>query len=78
MAQYKNYAYLKLSIDSAFDAKHAPGSEAPHPGIYRCTACNDEIAIAKGNTLPPQNHNQHDPKAGKIEWQLIVRAVSQK
>lgn len=72
MALFKYPLNLQVSIDSGFDEKYAPGHIAPHPGIYRCTSCGDEIAIAGGNVLPPQNHRQHDPESGDIEWQLIV------
>ncbi|MDD5716239.1 MAG: hypothetical protein PHW64_00420 [Sulfuricurvum sp.] len=78
MAQYKNGSYLNKSDNAAYDTKHAPGSEAPNAGIYRCVACGDEIGIAKGHKLPPQNHHQHAPGAGKIEWQLIVFAQQKK
>jgi hypothetical protein len=78
MALYKNGDNLTYSDHEAFDKKHAPGSAAPHPGIYRCTACGDEIAIAGGHILPPQNHRQHNPNSGKIEWQLLVYPVQQK
>lgn len=78
MALYKNSLHVKASTDTAFDSKHAPGSAAPHPGIYRCTACGDEIAIAGGHVLPPQNHKQHSPTSGKIEWQLLVYPQQQK
>ena len=78
MALYKYAQNLRQSNDDAFDKKFTPGSEAPYPGIYRCTACGDEIAIAGGHTLPPQNHRQHNPNSGKIEWQLLVYPVQQK
>ena len=74
MAQYKYSQYLKQSDSSAYDTKHTPGSAAENAGIYRCAACGDEIGIAKGHTLPPQNHHQHTPGVGKIEWQLAVFA----
>lgn len=75
MALYKNGNNLSSSTSEAFDTKHAPGTEAPHAGIYKCTSCGDEIGIAKTHKLPPQNHKQHAANAGKIEWQLIVYAV---
>jgi hypothetical protein len=78
MALYKNGDSLTHSTDPAFDTKHTPGTSAPHPGIYRCTACGDEIAIAGGNTLPPQNHRQHSPGSGDIRWQLLVYPVQKK
>lgn len=74
MAQYKHGQLLQQSSSSAYDERHAPGNIATNPGIYRCVACGDEIAIAKGHTLPPQNHHQHSPGVGKIEWQLLVFA----
>jgi hypothetical protein len=77
MALYKNGQLLTQSNDAAFDAKHAPGTAAPHPGIYRCTSCGDEIAIAGGHTLPPQNHKQHNPANGSIQWQLLAYPVQQ-
>lgn len=72
MALYKYPAFVTQSNDAAFDAAHSPGTTAPHPGIYRCTNCGDEIAIAGGHTLPPQNHRQHNPAKGDIKWRLAV------
>lgn len=76
MAQYKYGTYLQKSDHSAYDIKHAPGTVAPNAGIYRCTVCGDEIGIAKGHVLPPQNHHQHSPGLGPIQWQLLVFAQS--
>lgn len=78
MALYKHGNRLTQSQDAAFDTIHSPGTAASHPGIYRCTSCGDEIAIAGGHTLPPQNHKQHSPANGKIAWQLLVYPVQQK
>jgi len=78
MAQYKYGQYLTKSDNNAYDTKHAPGSEATNAGIYRCVACGDEIGIAKGHKLPPQNHHQHASGLGNIEWQLLVFAQSKK
>lgn len=78
MAQYKYGNYLQQSTHAAYDIKYAPGSLAENAGIYRCVACGDEIGIAKGHTLPPQNHHQHAPGVGKIEWQLLVFAQQKK
>ncbi|MBV6855147.1 hypothetical protein KWH45_17190 [Xanthomonas campestris pv. mirabilis] len=77
MALYKHGQQLAQSQDAAFDAIYSPGVTAPHPGIYRCTSCGDEIAIAGGHTLPPQNHRQHNPANGHINWQLLVYPVQQ-
>jgi hypothetical protein len=77
MALYKHGQFLKQHNDAAFDTTHPPGVAAPYAGIYRCTNCGDEIAIAGGNTLPPQNHRQHDQAKGAIRWQLLVHPISQ-
>lgn len=78
MALYKNGTLLQQANDPAFDAKHSPGTAAPYPGIFRCTSCGDEIAIAGGHILPPQNHRQHAPSNGPIHWQLLVFPVQKK
>jgi len=77
MAQYKNQSILNKSDHEAFDSLHSPGTETLNSGIYRCAVCGDEIGIAKGHVLPPQNHHQHKPGLGPIKWQLIVFAVTQ-
>ena len=76
MALYKHGNFLQQSQHANFDLLYSPGASTPDPGIYRCNACGDEIGIAKGHTLPPQNHHQHSPGVGAIRWQLIVCAVS--
>lgn len=74
MAQYKHGQYLTQSQDAAYDTLIPPGTEAANAGIYRCAICGDEIGIAKGHVLPPQNHHQHAPGLGLIRWQLLVFA----
>ena len=76
MALYKYSAYLQINQHQEFDNSHSPGAVAENAGVYRCTGCNDEIGIAKGHHLPPQNHHQHSQAQGAIRWQLIVCAVS--
>jgi hypothetical protein len=76
MALYKNGNALTQSQDAAFDQTYTPGTAAPHPGIYKCTGCGDEIGIAGGHNLPPQNHRQHAVGA-KITWQLLAYPVQQ-
>lgn len=78
MASYKYEKYVSKNDSAEFDKKHEPGSETYNAGIYRCFSCGDEIGIAKGHKLPPQNHHQHAPGLGKIEWQLLVFAASKK
>jgi len=75
LAQYKHGQYLTQNQHAAFDELLSPGTTATNAGIYRCAGCGDEIGIAKGHTLPPQNHHQHAPGQGAIRWQLLVFAV---
>jgi hypothetical protein len=77
MALYKDGDRLQHSSHSAFDAEHVPGTVVENSGIYRCTACGDEVACNKGNPLPPQNHRQHNPAQGAIRWKLLVFAQQQ-
>lgn len=74
MALYKQPSLVKKSDSDAFDKVYKPGAATPLSGIYRCTSCGDEVASNKSNPLPPQNHGQHDPKLGPIQWQLLVYA----
>jgi len=74
MALYKYEQHVKRSSSDAFNYAYEPGAETPHAGIYQCTGCGDEIGIAKGHALPPQNHHQHTILTGPIEWKLIVFA----
>lgn len=75
MALYKHGQYLTPNAHQAFDDLYSPGDTAVNPGIYRCVVCGDEIGIAKGHTLPPQNHHQHQPMQGPVRWQLLVAAI---
>jgi hypothetical protein len=72
MALYKHAQFITLSDDKAFDTLLEPGVAATWPGIYRCHACGHEIAIAGTHTLPSQNHHQHKPGIGSIQWRLVV------
>ena len=75
MALYKHGKFFTQTNDAAFETMHTPGTPAPHPGIYRCANCGDEIAIASGHILPPENHRQHNPIYGEVAWQLTVYPV---
>ena len=75
MALYKHGHHLAQSHHEAFDTPLTPGTIAAYPGVYRCIVCGDEIGIAKGHALPPQNHHQHAVSQGPIRWQLTVCAV---
>lgn len=72
MALYKYSQFLEKSDHAAFDQLQDPGTPAAYPGIYRCQVCGHEIAIAAGHVLPPQNHHQHSPIQGPIQWRLAV------
>jgi hypothetical protein len=74
MALYKYSHYLRNSADSRFDPALEPGTAAPHPGIYKCQGCGQEVASNTSNPLPPQNHHQHRLEQGPIAWRLIVAA----
>ncbi len=74
MALYKYSTHLGKSDHSAFDEQYEPGTKTENAGVYRCVSCGDEIGIAKGHTLPPQNHHQHPTGLGRIRWQLVVYA----
>lgn len=78
MAQYKYGQFLQQKDLPAYDITYNPGTIAPDSGIYRCTNCGDEDACNKGNPLPPQNHRQHAPASGAIQWKLLVFAQQQK
>lgn len=72
MANYKYDQFFTKSNHQAFDQVHSPGTSAPHSGIYRCEGCGDNIAANYGDPLPPQNHHQHSPNQGRIQWRLIA------
>jgi len=74
MALYKYSINLAQNQHANFDTDLTPGSGAPDAGIYRCSGCGDEIGIAKGHTLPPQNHHQHTNNSA-VRWRLLVAAV---
>ena len=78
MAQYKYREHLMQTSIAAFDTRHAPGTKAQNAGIYRCTGCGDEVAIVRGQMLPPLSRHQHEPGQRKVEWQLLVFAEARK
>lgn len=73
---YKDGSTFSKSTDAAFDTIHTPGNTAPHPGLYQCVGCKHIIAIAGGNTFPPQNHHTHTTSQGTVRWQLVVSHTS--
>lgn len=69
---------FEFSSNSAFDALHSPGgnSKVLYAGIYRCTACDHEIGIARDHEFPPcSNSKKHDDRPlVHPEWQLVAAA----
>ena len=78
MAQYKHGNFLHKSDHSEYDKKYSPWYRSAKSRHLPMRLLRDEIGIAKGHVLPPQNHHQHAPGAGKIEWQLVVFAQQRK
>ena len=76
MAFYKYGHFLTQRTDlTDFDFVHAPSSNTPSSGIYRCEGCGREITSVRGHPLPPQNHHQHAAAQGAIRWQLTVMST---
>jgi hypothetical protein len=72
MARYKYTTHLHAFDSPVFDAPFHPGDIVPVSGIYRCTGCGREDACNSGDPFPTQNHAQHLPTQGIIQWQLVV------
>jgi hypothetical protein len=58
----------------AFDTIYSPGEPPAHSGIFRCKGCGREVVAEKLRKLPPQDHHQHSPQQGSIQWRLSVFA----
>jgi hypothetical protein len=74
MAFYKNFDFFTEFRSENFDDKEAfdvtyKVHQKAYAGIYRCTLCGNEIAIAGGHPFPPQHTECSSPV-----WQLIVAA----
>jgi hypothetical protein len=76
MALYKYSNYLGQTKNASFDLPLQPGAFVPCGGIYRCTGCGNEIALAGIGIFPDRTHHEHTPAQGPIQWQLVVAAVS--
>lgn len=72
MAIYHNASFLTQSNNAVFNTTYEPSIAAPFGGIYKCTGCGHEIAIARYHSLPPQNHHQHTNRYVPIRWQPVV------
>lgn len=83
MPLYKDSKYFHQvnSLNGGqFDYNYDVGTRAPKAGIYRCTGCGHEIAIAKGHILPPDGQHDH-PVHNRLlgtyrpyQWQLVAQA----
>ncbi|CAK1942058.1 Protein L [Vibrio crassostreae] len=62
-----------ISNKAHWQDSYTPGTEVPVSGIYRCVGCNKEITSNAGDPFPPQNHHQHTPRQGAVNWKLNVR-----
>ena len=76
MAIFKYRNYLSQTKNGSFDLILSASQFVPCAGIYRCTGCNNEIASEGVGTLPGSDHHKHSAAQGKIQWQLVVAAVS--
>ena len=83
MPYYKDDQYFtKVNAlnGSQFDRNYGVSTRAPKAGIYRCTGCGHEIAIAEGHILPPDgqhDHPLHNLLLGirpPYQWQLVAQA----
>jgi hypothetical protein len=72
MALYKYSTHLQRSNQEEFDRVYEPGNRSSWSGIYRCVACGHEIVHTTDKPLAPQNHYQHRPGQGRIQWKLVV------
>ena len=44
MARYQHTSHIRMVNEELFDELHAPGTPAPHSGIYKCMGCGWEVA----------------------------------
>lgn len=74
MAHYKYPQFLQQEDGAEYDTLHSPSQPAPLSGVYRCTGCGKSITAIRDRQLPPQNHHQHAPGQGPIQWRLVVKS----
>lgn len=72
MVLYKYSNHLHEAASDEFDKIFDPGDRVGWSGIYRCINCGHEAVHTNEKPLPPQNHHQHRPSQGRIQWKLIV------
>jgi len=71
---YSDSSHFTQIKHDNFNQERTSGWISPDSGIYRCVHCGDEIAVNKGNPLPPQNHHHHQSNTS-IRWKLLAVAV---
>ena len=76
MAKYKYLTNFSPSTDDEFDKLFSPGDPVVWSGIYRCIVCGYEVVQTNDKLLPLQDHHQHKPNQGKIQWKLLVTDYS--
>lgn len=72
MAYYQNANSLTQLSDPVFERTFGSDDAVPVPGIYKCTACEREIAVDKA--FPSHDPHPHSERGIKVSWKLIVRA----
>lgn len=76
MALYRYLTDLQLSTIEEFDKTYSPGDRVGWSGIYRCVVCGREVVHTNEEPLPLQDHPEHTPTQGMIQWRLIVTDYS--
>jgi hypothetical protein len=73
------FSYLQ-SPSAIFEQAFKPDSAVPHSGIYRCSACGFEIAVAAGSLLLSNgtcstHDSRRNSKDGKVSWRLVAATM---
>lgn len=73
------FSYLQ-SPSAIFEQEFKPGSPVSQSGIYRCSACGFEIAVAAGSLLPSNgtcstHGSRWNPKDGSAVWRLVAATI---
>ena len=70
---YKDSSVFLKTDEALFDTVYHPGNKPNYSGMYQCVGCKHIIVHTGGETLPSQNHAQHNTtKHGAIRWKLIA------
>jgi hypothetical protein len=77
MALYKYTSFITQADHAEFDKTHKPGFPVPILGFIAAKRVLKKLLPIRGSApdpLPPQNHHQHAPGAGAINWRLPIFA----